>query len=114
MATATGRIIQEAVNLVTNSPDGMRYSELHRRIAALMPEIPPNTITGALHKFRTELPQSLYLPTRGLYRHVRFREVEPQVDAAVKAEKEVREESFYSPFADWLIKKSRSARRPFR
>jgi hypothetical protein len=68
---STRRVIDRATQLVEQTANGVRYSELHRTISTEMPEIPPNTIYGALHKFRSEPPSGIYLPTRGLYRHVK-------------------------------------------
>jgi len=103
MATSTARVIAKATELVAATPDGVRYSELHRRIVSAFPDVPPNTVHGALHKFRTDLPPEIYLPTRGLYRHVKYREQDPPVIGGVKQEKGVREESFYVPFAEYLV-----------
>lgn len=56
MSTSTGKVIAKARELLASASEGIRYAQLHQNIAALFPEIPPNTIHGALHKFRTELP----------------------------------------------------------
>ena len=64
--TSTEKIIQKAKELIDSSPEGKRYSQLHAEIAAAYPDIPLKTIHGSLHKFRTEMPDAYYLPTRGL------------------------------------------------
>lgn len=103
--TSTDKVIQKAVELVEASASGKRYSELVREIAAVFPDIPVNTIHGSLHKFRTELPDSLYQPSRGLYRAVKYRENDEELaggPAKLKPGK-IREEDFYDAFGDWLI-----------
>ena len=72
--TSTGKVIAKARELLAATPDGIRYAQLHRQIVAAFPEIPPNTVHGALHRFRTELPAEIYQPSKGLYRHIKFRE----------------------------------------
>jgi hypothetical protein len=95
-------VIAKARELVEAAPDGVRYSELHKRIVAAFPEIPPNTIHGALHRFRNDLPDGIYLPARGLYKHVKFQSREDEGVKPLKGRK-LKEEDFYEPFADWLV-----------
>lgn len=104
--TSTEKVIQKAIALVDATPTGKRYSELVKEISATYPDIPVNTVHGALHRFRSELPDSVYQPTRGLYRSVKYRdegdEQEAEVTKKLKREK-IREEDFYDAFGDWLI-----------
>ena len=104
--TSTEKVIQKAVELVDLSPIGKRYSELVKEITTTFPDIPVNTVHGSLHKFRTELPATVYQPNRGLYRAIKYREEGEKQDAEVakkpKHEK-IREEDFYDAFGDWLI-----------
>lgn len=72
MATSTEKVMTRATEIVSSSPEGVRYSELHRRISSEFPDIPSNTVHGVLHKFRNELPDGVYLPVRGLYKHSKF------------------------------------------
>lgn len=103
--TSTEKIIQKARELIDATPQGKRYSELHREICALLPDIPSNTVHGALHKFRSELPDTYYLPVRGLYRHTEFKGQDEPAPIPVKSNKssKVKEEDFYEPFADWIV-----------
>lgn len=104
--TSTEKVIQKALELVDGSSTGKRYSDLVKEISATFPDIPVNTVHGSLYKFRTELPATVYQPSRGLYRAVKFREEGEQQQAEVtkklKQEK-IREEDFYDAFGDWLI-----------
>lgn len=99
---STRKVIQRATELVEQAPKGMRYSELHRTIAAQFPEIPANTVHGALHKFRSDLPANIYLPDRGLYQHEKYRPQETPARSP-RSDGKVREEDFYQGFAYWLV-----------
>lgn len=104
--TSAERVIQEAIALVTQTPQGVRYSALHKAILAKCPDIPSNTIHGSLHKFRTHLPGDIYQPARGLYRHTQFRdpkEAVPEPPVPVEAVTKIAEEHFYAQFADWIV-----------
>lgn len=101
--SSTQRVIKRATELVGSTPQGVRYSELHKAITAEFPDIPPNTVHGALHKFRSDLPPGIYLPDRGLYQHEKYKAEElPQVPTKSQGKK-LREEDFYQSFADWLV-----------
>lgn len=106
MPTSTERVITEAIKLVTDSPTGVRYSVLHKTIKGILPDIPENTIHGSLHRFRTHLPAEVFLPAKGLYKHVKYKDAKEQVPGAaviVKPTPKFDEEQFYAQFADWLV-----------
>jgi hypothetical protein len=79
---------------------------LVKEISGLFPDIPVNTVHGSLYKFRTELPATVYQPSRGLYRAVKYQEIgekqEAEVSNKLKKQK-IREEDFYEAFGEWLI-----------
>jgi hypothetical protein len=104
--TSTEKVIQKAIELVDAAPAGKRYSDLVKEIGSSFSDIPVNTIHGSLHKFRTDLPATVYQPSRGLYRAVKFREEgeKHQVELTKKLKQDkIREENFYDAFADWLV-----------
>lgn len=70
--TSTAKVRAKAHELLADAPKGIRYMDLHRTIAGLFPDIPKNTVHGALHKFRTNLPADIQVVTKGLYRHIKF------------------------------------------
>jgi hypothetical protein len=103
---AKERVIAKAKELIDAAPKGMRYSELHREISGVFPEIKPKTIYNALHHFRTNLPESYYLPDRGLYRNVKFKvrdELVPARAGRTLKTPAISEEDFYEPFTNWLV-----------
>lgn len=106
MSTSTGKAIEKARELLSSASEGIRYAQLHQQIVAAFPDIPPNTIRGALHKFRTELPSDIYQPAKGLYRHISFREEVTAAETPLlpkPAAPRIKEDAFYEPFAEWLV-----------
>lgn len=105
MATRREKIITKAIEILNSNPNGIRYSDLVRKIHEEFPEIPVNTIHGTVWNLETRVPNQVYKPARGLFRHVTFREEE-----IVKEERKpppeierIKEEDFYEPFANWLV-----------
>jgi hypothetical protein len=101
-------VIEKAKELIDATPQGKRFSELQRELSAAFPDIRPKTIEGAISEFRAELPETYYMPIRGLYRNVKFNPAieelppgggEPLKDAKTK----IREAAFYESFSDWLV-----------
>jgi len=105
MSTKKEIIISKALGIIKNHPDGIRYMELVKKIQQELPDFPVNTIHGTVWNLEVQLPQEIYKPVRGLFRHVEFSDVEVnKVEPKVTTKKkEVKEEDFYQPFADWLV-----------
>ncbi len=99
---ATKEIIKAAIALLSESPDGFRYSELVKRIRERLPEIPENTIKGIIWNLDARDPDQVYKPARGLFVHTKFRFV-AQASSLTTIVTGINEESFYQPFADWLV-----------
>jgi len=104
--TRKEKITAVALNILRPDPDGVRYSDLVKRIREQLPEIPVNTIHGTIWNLETRVPNEVYKPARGLFRHVGYREEELRKEeeghSRQKTEK-LREEDFYGPFSDWLV-----------
>jgi len=99
------KIIPKAVEILKLNPDGIHYSDLVRKISQEFPDIPVNTIQAKVWDLATRLPNEVYKPTRGLYRHVNFKEEEISKEERklpFEAAK-IKEEDFYKPFANWLV-----------
>ncbi len=99
------KIISKAIEILKSSPNGVRYSELVRTIHDTFPDIPYKTIPASLWDLDTRLPDKIYKPARGLFRHVIFREKEiSEEEQKLPAQIEkINEEKFYEPFANWLV-----------
>ena len=105
MATRREKIIAKAIEILKSNPDGIRYSVLVRKISQEFPETPVNTIHGTVWNLETRVPNEVYKPARGLFRHVEFREEEiseEEQKPPLEIEK-IKEEDFYESFANWLV-----------
>ena len=61
------RIREEAVRIIAEHPEGIRYSDLRRRIHEADRSFNMNTITGSLHDLDVDIA-AVEKPSRGLYR----------------------------------------------
>jgi len=104
MTTRKEKITSKAIEVLKSNLDGVRYSDLIRRIHEEFPEIPVNTIHGTIWNLDTRVPDEVYKPARGLFRHVvtGAGNGEEDVKQPLEIEK-IKEEYFYEPFADWLV-----------
>lgn len=99
------RIRALAFELLLASPQGLRYSELHRRIRQVDPELKASTVNTSIWNLDSTHPERVYKPVKGLFRLVAFREVEsPDATGGSmsNAQPKIREEVFYPLFANWL------------
>ena len=103
MATRREKIIAKAIELLKVSPDGIRYSDLVRKIHKEFPEIPINTIHGTIWNLETRVPNEVYKPARGLFRYIGFKEEAREEQKLPSEVVKIKEEDFYEPFASWLV-----------
>jgi hypothetical protein len=92
------RIRDIALEMVCESPGGIRYSALTKRIADAHPETPLNTIHGSVWDLATRFPDKVVKPSRGLFKPAAADTAPEPVLPAPKA----REEDYYQSFADYL------------
>ncbi len=74
MPTKTEQIRNTAIELLKNSPQGLRTTELIKAIIAKLPDAHPKTVNGTVWKLPTTRPEQVYKPKRGVIRHICFRE----------------------------------------
>jgi hypothetical protein len=98
-----------------NAPDGIRWVDLWDAIKQQFPDYPDGTITGSMRlAFNDNSPDTLYKPSRGLWRNVKYREPDNEDNEAPieqenadnnqnNEEHRIRETDFYDSFADWLV-----------
>ena len=106
MATIGEKITNLALEQLEKHPAGVRYADLVRLILAVDPSLKTNTIHGTVWDLATRLPNKVYKPSRGLFRLVQFRDKDTdqlKADLVPKPPKKMKEEDFYSVFADWLV-----------
>ena len=106
MTTRRETITAKAIQVLKSNPEGIRYSDLVRRLQTEYPDIPVNTIHGTVWNLEVRIPNEIYKPARGLFRHTTFRqtgEKEEKQEIPVSTAEKIREEDFYEPFAEWLV-----------
>jgi len=110
METRHEKIRSKALELLEKNLNGIRYSELVRTISKEFPEIPINTVHGAIWDIDRKFPDKVYKPARGIFRLVKFKDIEIKEEKKeTGVETKLKEESFYKPFADWLVNETEEA-----
>lgn len=98
-----GEIRELAVALLQAHPEGLRYSELHRRIQEARPDFKASTINTSIWNLDSVFPALVCKPSKGLFRHVTHSETpsarRPEAGSAMPR---IREEAFYQAFCYWL------------
>lgn len=105
MAGKGARIEEKALELLRQIPNGIRYSELIARVQSALGDANKNTIQGTIWDLDQRRPSDVYKPSRGVYRHTKYRGTDgavPATPATPSAKPAVREEDFYQPFADFV------------
>lgn len=106
MATVREQITNAIFALLKKHPEGIRYGQLVRGVSETNPALKLNTIHGTVWNIDANYPDKVYKPSRGLYRLVEYRDqstdqIRPEL--LTKPSKKIKEEDFYSSFADWLV-----------
>jgi len=105
MVTKRDQIIQKVIDLLKENPQGIRYSEIVRRVKELLPDIPVNTIHGTVWDLDVQKSNEVFKADRGLFRHVSFRGKDEIVKVPPQEEKKagIKELDFYQSFAEYLV-----------
>ena len=74
MTTKTELIQAKAIEILKGVPQGIRTSQLINAIEESLPDIHPKTINGTVWKLHETRSKEVYKPSRGLFRHMSFRE----------------------------------------
>ncbi|MBB1073741.1 hypothetical protein HUU62_04865 [Rhodoferax sp. 4810] len=100
------RIRSIAFDLLEQEPQGLRYSDLLRKIKQTGPELNPNTVNNSIWNLEVVEPERVYKPVKGLFRLLKYKEslsTETTAELPVSQQQsKVREEVFYPLFANWL------------
>lgn len=94
------RIRTEAVRIIGNHPEGIRYSDLQRQIHEGDNSFKMNTIAGSIYDLDAHVAE-VEKPSRGLYR-ITPADAGASAVTALSPSSTTQEEEFYAPFADWL------------
>lgn len=100
----TENIRKKALELLEDSQNGVRFSDLVNKIEVELKEN-KNTINGSIWDLDKTYPKLVYKPERGLFRCTKFKETE--ITSTISGSTEaiitrIKETDFYKPFADWL------------
>lgn len=102
--TKKERITLKAKEILAESPNGIRFSELINRLRESFPDEAYGNLTGSTWNLDTRFPDEIGKPSRGLFRLTKF-----MAEEAVPAPEipevpgKIPEGSFYQAFADWLV-----------
>ena len=101
MATRKEIITKQALKLLEESPNGIRYMQLVKTIKQALPDIPINTIHGTVWNLDQRFPKLVYKPEKGLFRHTKYKDKEITIERGIEI-KGIKEKDFYPSFADYL------------
>lgn len=114
MPTQREKIIKKAIEILENSPKGIRYSELVRKIQEAYPDIKLKVIQWEVWALTRKFPKSILKPERGIFILKKYYEKEIKdklktklglIEEKIKKVERIikKEENFYQPFADYLV-----------
>lgn len=106
MATRREQIIEKAIDLLSNAPNGIRYTDFVNRIHEHFSNFPINTIHGTIWNLEIRCPEKVYKPSRGIFKLISFKSDEEQEIEKISPDGlpiKIKEEEFYKPFAEWLV-----------
>jgi hypothetical protein len=111
MPKITERIIESALRILEAYPNGLRYTELNKKILDENPSFNYNTVRTATWDLDVKESDKVFKPDRGIFKLLKFRDSQvpttekPTTEKPERAEvKTLREEDFYKPFAEWIVK----------
>ncbi len=105
------QIIDTALQILDSHPNGLRYTELNKRIIERNPSFNYNTVRTATWDLDVKEPTQVYKPDRGIFKLLKYRDSstpQPVTTTATEPSQAqpiyLREEDFYMPFAEWIVK----------
>jgi hypothetical protein len=72
-ATITGQVYLAAFGILTNHPEGVRWTDLLKTIQTENPSFHPKTVNGCVWKLVEKFPDKVYKPQKGLFRLVKYK-----------------------------------------
>jgi hypothetical protein len=103
--TQKERICDKAAELLEKEPQGLRCSELVRKLREELPEIKDASFHWTIPDLHMYCPDKIFKPARGLFVHTKFRDTPLESDIACveRTGRKNREAEFYESFADYLV-----------
>ena len=71
--TITGRINAKAIELLEQNPEGVRWSDMLKRIQESDSSLHPKTINGCVWQLTNNFPNTIYKPEKGLFRSTKYK-----------------------------------------
>ena len=108
LPTKKRKILNSAIELLLNRPEGLRYSELKKKINEQYFEIGNSTIGSTIVNLEQETKGIIVKVDKGLFKHSKYVENQvlgnegPTSLPISEITEKIIEERFYAPFADWL------------
>jgi len=69
----TERIDATAFELLEKHPEGLRWTDLRKKIEASDDSFHPKTVNGCVWKLAEKFPDAVYKPSKGLFRLRKFK-----------------------------------------
>ena len=69
----THRIYDTIFELLEESPEGLSWSELNKKITESDPSFHPKTVNGCVWKLTEKFPDKVYKPKKGLFRLLKYK-----------------------------------------
>jgi hypothetical protein len=105
MANQREKITKKTEEILENSPHGIRYADLTRKISEELTEAKLHTINGTIWNLKKKIEngeiKNILVPERGFYILKKYYETEENEE--VISDTKIKEEDFYQPFADYLV-----------
>lgn len=104
MPTKREIIVQKTFEILRDHPNGIRYTELFRKIRSALPDTAENTIHGTIWDLDKRVPK-ITKPERGIFILKEY--IKEVIDTGLKGVektmKPVNETIFYNSFAEYLV-----------
>jgi hypothetical protein len=72
LSTITGQIYAKALELLDQTPEGIRWKDLNEAIKRSNPEFHSKTINGCVWKLTEKFPDKVYKPSKGVFRLLKY------------------------------------------
>jgi hypothetical protein len=97
-------IFETVKEILKESPEGLRYSEIIRKLQEKFKDTPTNTLHGSTWEFRQKIldesEKDVMIPEKGLYILTKYYKKNTRSNML---QLKVKEEDFYEPFANYLV-----------
>jgi ABC-type multidrug transport system fused ATPase/permease subunit len=118
MVTRKEKVTSKAIEILKSEPNGLRSKEIVKKIEEEL-QYPHGTVTGTVWRLGTLVPDKIYKPETGRYRHVMFKDegfggevgvkVEPPPETEKRKEKDLRVGNLYFENKEQIIRQITAA-----